>query len=141
MKIQLFQLLLFLSFLYLFINWKDSRSSRPEVFCKKDVLRNFAKFTGKHPCQSPTTLLKKRLWHTCFPVNFAKFLRTLFFTEHLRWLLLRFIIVFGKFLFINVALLYLIYFLSKVPVFPALLQKYLQIEANRQTARLQRITP
>ena len=22
------------------------RSSRPEVFCKKDVLRNFAKFTG-----------------------------------------------------------------------------------------------
>ena len=24
----------------------------PEVFCKKDVLRNFAKFTGKHLCQS-----------------------------------------------------------------------------------------
>ena len=29
------------------------------------------------------TLLKKRLWHRCIPVNFAKFLRTLFFTEHL----------------------------------------------------------
>ena len=28
------------------------RSSRPEVFCKKGVLRNFAKFTGKHLCQS-----------------------------------------------------------------------------------------
>ena len=28
------------------------RSSRPEVFCKKDVLRNFTKFTGKHLCQS-----------------------------------------------------------------------------------------
>ena len=28
------------------------RSSRPEVFCKKDVLRNFAKFTGKHLCPS-----------------------------------------------------------------------------------------
>ena len=27
-------------------------SSRPEVFCKEDVLRNFAKFTGKHLCQS-----------------------------------------------------------------------------------------
>ena len=27
---------------------------------------------------------KKRLWHSCFPVNFAKFLRTPFFTEHLR---------------------------------------------------------
>ena len=24
------------------------RSSHPEVFCKKGVLRNFAKFTGKH---------------------------------------------------------------------------------------------
>ena len=28
------------------------KSSRPEVFCKKGVLRNFAKFTGKHQCQS-----------------------------------------------------------------------------------------
>ena len=27
-------------------------SSRPEVFCKKGVLRNFAKFTGKHLCWS-----------------------------------------------------------------------------------------
>ena len=31
---------------------------------------------------------KKRLQHRCFPVKFAKFLRTTFFTEHLRWLLL-----------------------------------------------------
>ena len=29
------------------------------------------------------TLLKKRLWHSCFPVNFAKFLRTPSFIEHL----------------------------------------------------------
>ena len=60
----------------------------PEVFYKKCALRNFGKFTGKHLCQSlffnkvtslrPTTLLKKRLWHRCFPVNFAKFLRTPF---------------------------------------------------------------
>ena len=60
------------------------RSSRPDVFCKKSVLKNFAKFTGKHLCQSlffnkieglrPATLLKKRLWHRCFPANFAKFL-------------------------------------------------------------------
>ena len=27
----------------------------------------------------PATLLKKRLWHRCFPVNFAKFLRAPFF--------------------------------------------------------------
>ena len=28
------------------------RSSRPEVFYKKGVLKNFAKFTGKHLCQA-----------------------------------------------------------------------------------------
>ena len=53
---------------------------------KKGVLRNFAKFTGKHLCLSlffskvaslrPTTLLKKRLWYRCFPVNFVIFQRT-----------------------------------------------------------------
>ena len=74
------------------------RSSRAGVFCKKGVLRNFTKFTGKHLCQNiffnkvaglkPATLLKKRLWHRCFPVNFVKFLRTPFLTEHLWWLLL-----------------------------------------------------
>ena len=57
-----------------------ARSSRPEVFCKKGVLRNFAKFAGKHLCP--------RLGHRCLPVNFAKFLGAPFFTEHLRWLLL-----------------------------------------------------
>ena len=36
----------------------------------------------------PAALLKKRLWHRCFPVNFAKFLRAPIFIEHLRWLLL-----------------------------------------------------
>ena len=55
---------------------------------KKGVRRNFTKFTGKHLCQSfffnkvagvrLVTLLKKRLWHRCFPVNFVKFLRTPF---------------------------------------------------------------
>ena len=29
------------------------------------------------------TLLKNTLWHRCFPMDFAKFPRTLFFTEHL----------------------------------------------------------
>ena len=33
-------------------NYSLSRSSHPEVFFKKGVLRNFAKFTGKHLCQS-----------------------------------------------------------------------------------------
>ena len=62
-----------------------NRSSRPEVFCEKAVLRNFAKFTGKYLWQSlffnkvdglgPATLFKKRLRQRCFPVNAAKFLR------------------------------------------------------------------
>ena len=59
---------------------------------KKGVLGNFAKLTGKHLRQSlffnkvaglrPATLLKERLWHRYFSVNFAKFLRT-FLTENL----------------------------------------------------------
>ena len=70
----------------------------PEMFCKKRFLRNFAKFTGKHLFQSlffnkfaglrPATLLKKRFWHKCFPVNFANFLRTPFLIERVWWLLL-----------------------------------------------------
>ena len=45
-------------------SWPETlRSSHPEVFCKKGVLRNFAKFIGKH-------------------------LRIPFFTEHLLCLLL-----------------------------------------------------
>ena len=57
------------------------------MFCKKGALRNFAKLTGKQLCQSlffnkvdglrPATLLKKRLRHRWFPVNFAKFLEQL----------------------------------------------------------------
>ena len=72
--------------------WKNnsivSRSSHSEVFCKKGVLEDVTKFTRKHLCQRPGTLLKKRLWHRCFPVNFVTFLRTPFFVEHPWWLLL-----------------------------------------------------
>ena len=54
---------------------------------KKVFLKTFAKFTEKHPCRSPflTNLqvwrlqfYQERLLHRCFPVNFAKFLRTSF---------------------------------------------------------------
>ena len=58
------------------------RSSRPELFCKKVVLKNFAKFTEKHLCWSlfsskvadvrPATLLKNKLRHRYFHLNFAK---------------------------------------------------------------------
>ena len=43
---------------------------------KKSVLRNFTKFRRRQV--RPATLLKRRLWQICFPVNFAKFLRTFF---------------------------------------------------------------
>ena len=74
------------------------KSSHPEVFCREDVLRNFAKFTGKHKCQifffdkvavpRSANLLKKRHWHRFFPVNFVQFIRRPFFIEHFWRLLL-----------------------------------------------------
>ena len=45
---------------------KTDRSSRPEVFCNKGVVRNFAKFTGKHLRQS---LFFNKV---CFFINFIK---------------------------------------------------------------------
>ena len=73
---------------------KKYRSSRLEVFCRKGVFRKFEKSTGKNFCQSllfnknagqrTVTLLKKRFWYWCFPVNFSKFLKTPSITEHLR---------------------------------------------------------
>ena len=57
------------SLLMLLIHIILFRSSRPEVFCKKGIPKNFPKFTGKHLCQSlfftkvagltPATLLKR----------------------------------------------------------------------------------
>ena len=44
----------------------------------------------------PATLLKEKLQHGCFPVNFVKFLRAPFFIEHLLWLLLKNSIIFPK---------------------------------------------
>ena len=79
-------------------NCQNHISIRPEDFCKIYVLENFTKFTEnscvivsfsiKLPVLGLQPLLKKRLWHRCFPVNFAKFLRAPFFIEHLWWLLL-----------------------------------------------------
>ena len=67
-----------------------TRSSHQRCSVRKGVLRNFAKFTGKHLCQvvfynkvagpqpDPATLLQKRLWHRCCSMNFATFPRTPF---------------------------------------------------------------
>ena len=45
------------------------------MFCLKDILKNFAKFTGKHLCQS--LFLNKVAGLR--PQNFAKFLRHVFY--------------------------------------------------------------
>ena len=46
------------------IFFKKYRSSRPKVFCKISVLRNFTKFRGKHLCQSPffNKVAAEHLW-------------------------------------------------------------------------------
>ena len=73
-----------------------SRSSRADVFCKKGVLKNLTKFTGKYlflslffnKVSALRLRLKKRFWRMCFPVNFVKLLKIAFSIEHLWWLLL-----------------------------------------------------
>ena len=67
---------------------QKSRRSQWQMLHKVDVHKYFAKFTGKHLCRSlffniigvlrTPTLFKKRLQLRCFPVNFVKFLKTLF---------------------------------------------------------------
>ena len=84
------------------------RSSQRGCSVKKGFLINFSKFTGKHLCQSlffnkvagisPATLLKKRLWHRCFSVNFAKFLWTPFLQNTSGWLLLLLLVVSTSFI-------------------------------------------
>ena len=57
-----------------------SQKQPQEVFCKKSCSWKLRKIHRKS--LKPAILLKKRLWHRSFPVNFLKFPRTLFVTEH-----------------------------------------------------------
>ena len=80
--------------------WVHSKSNHQRCSMKKGVLKNFVNFTGKHMCQSlffnkvaglrPAALLKKRLRHRWFPVNFAEFLITTFLQNTSGRLLLSF---------------------------------------------------
>ena len=87
-------------------------------FFVTEVLRKFAIFIGKHLCQGlflikiqacfiqkqsfvlifngfymkqTCNFIKKRLQHKCIPMNIAKFLKTPFFKEHRKWLILFFL--------------------------------------------------
>ena len=89
---------MFKDFLMVVSKLSLARSRRPEVFCKKDVLRNFAKFTGKHLCQSlffnkvaepspcnfnTKRLQRRRFCEFCETFKNTFFYRTPFSTEHL----------------------------------------------------------
>ena len=57
------------------------RSRGPDVFCEK-VFLEISQKSQENTC-ARVSFLKKRLKHRYFSVNFAKLLRTPFFTEHL----------------------------------------------------------
>ena len=69
------------------------RSSYQRCFIIKGVLRNFAKFTGKHLCQSlflskvtrrqACNFIKKETMVQMFCYEFCKISKNAFFTEHL----------------------------------------------------------
>ena len=67
-------------------NFLKSVQKQPYADILQGVLKSFA--TAKRMCWSPFLIKwKKKLQHKCFPVNIAKFLRTDFFIEYLRWFL------------------------------------------------------
>ena len=65
------------------------RSSRPEVFSKKAIPKNFAKFTGKlrrkRSCRLPASkFFKKETPVLVFSCEFCNIFMNTLFTEHLR---------------------------------------------------------
>ena len=68
---------------------RTGQKQPPNVFCKKGVLRNFAKFTGKNLCQNlffnkNCNFTKKETLPRVFSCEFYKISKNTFFTEHLR---------------------------------------------------------
>ena len=84
----------------LIVNSRIFKVSRTNMFYKKDALQNFAKLAGKHLCHSlffnkvmqpeVCNSFKEETLAGVFSVNFAKFFKSPFFIERLRWLLLNF---------------------------------------------------
>ena len=70
------------------------RSSHPEVFLVKVVLKICSKFTGEHPCRSVISIklqsnfIEIALRHGCSPLNLLHIFRTPFARSTSRWLLL-----------------------------------------------------
>ena len=63
----------------------NTRSSRPEVFCEKDVFKKFAKFTGKYLCQNlffvtlQASVLKKETLAQVFSCEFCEIFKNIYF--------------------------------------------------------------
>ena len=67
----------------------NHRSSHPEVLCKKRVLKNSTKFTGKHLCQSlffdkvagqVCNFIKKETLALMFSCEFCEIFKNTFFS-------------------------------------------------------------
>ena len=60
------------------------RSSLPEVFLRKGILKICSKFTGENPCRSAilikmlSNFIELAFWHGCSPVNLLQIFRTSF---------------------------------------------------------------
>ena len=66
------------------------RSSHPEAFLEKGVLKLCSKFTGEHPCRSMLcNFIEIAFRHQCSPVNLLRIFRTPFLKNTCGWLLLK----------------------------------------------------
>ena len=67
----------------LIVTSSNTRSSHPEVFSRKGVLKKCSRFTGEHPCRSAISikLLYTSVW--VFSRKFAAYFQNTFLQEHL----------------------------------------------------------
>ena len=83
-----------MSFLKWLLSNMSYKSSHPEVFLEKGVLKICSKFTIEHPCRSTISIklqsnfIEITLRHGCSPVNLLHIFMTLFFKNTFEWLLL-----------------------------------------------------
>ena len=75
-------------YIFSLFEWKNMHLHQ-RCSMKKGALLEISQNWQENTCVRVSILLKKRLWQWCFPVNFVKFLRTLFYIQHLWWLLLK----------------------------------------------------
>ena len=72
-----------------------ARSSPPEMFLGKGVLKKWSKLTGELPCRNVISIkllcnfIESPIRHGCSPVNLLHILRTPFYKNISRWLLLK----------------------------------------------------